>query len=101
MGVSWEDIEMQQFVAYLLVAWQWVQANPWLTMFFAYTLVNVLYAQLPRPKDERLAWAWDKLHWALGLIVTHKTEIGTFQWPKLILWLLASVQKSNDNEPKA
>jgi len=79
---------MTQVVAYLLVVWQWVLANPWMTACIIYAVLNLAYAQLPKPKNPTLASIWEKVHWFLGLIVTHKDEIGTFSAPRILLWLV-------------
>lgn len=65
----------------------WILANPgsvFQIILILYTIGNVIWAQMPRPKS-----VWGQKVWLFSrgffqFIVTHKSEQGTFTWPALI-----------------
>ena len=94
---------MQTVLHEFVIAWAWIAAHPYLTVFGLWTVTNVLWAQLPKPKNPKVSAVWDWTHAVLQLVVTHKAEPGTFTWPSLARLLIAAMaetdQKDKDKTP--
>ncbi len=71
----------------------WCQAHPTEsleTALLVWSVLNVLWAQLPRPKNPTAQRLWDGIHSVLQLAVTHSSEPGTFRLP----WFLRLILRS-------
>lgn len=87
-----------------LPLWVWVKANPWTTFFAFYAVLNVLYAQLPKPKNPKLLRIWELSHWMFQVVLTNAKDAGTLTWPGLlrsVLRALAGVSNQDFDRPEA
>jgi hypothetical protein len=71
-----------RFLTYLMLVW---------------VVLNLLWAQVPRPEDERLEKIWRLIHHVFGLIVTHATTKGTFTWPFFLFYLAKNLNLPTKN----
>jgi len=78
----------------LHLIWQYVAANPWTVFLTFYALVNIVWAQSPKPTSPVAIRIWATIHFVLQLIVTHKDEPGTFTWPGVLRIFSESILKT-------
>jgi len=69
---------------YVEIVRAWVVAHPAQAIVYAWMVFNVLWAQLPQPKNPTLARLWNFSHAFLQLVVTNADKPGTFTLPWLI-----------------
>ncbi len=65
----------------------WAQAHPETTAFVVLGLLgllNIAWAQLPKPASPGMQKAWVFIHDALQLVVTHSSQPGTFTLPSVV-----------------
>lgn len=96
----------------LLLAFEWIKANPWETIqwiIFVWSILNIVWAQWPRPKSPKAEVIWKFVHHVFQLIVTAAQAKGTFTWPLLARVLLRGmltapdpfeVPKTSSDQPK-
>ena len=68
-------------------AWNWVLDNPGESLqvlLILWGVVNVIWAQIPKPKDPRAQRVWMLIHHVLLLAVTSSRSPGTFTWPSVM-----------------
>ena len=75
----------------LATIFAWIKANPVMCVLVAALVLNVLFAQLPKPTTERGLKIWNFFR-TIGLVFsTHSTEPGTFTWPMVLKWILDAI----------
>lgn len=82
---------MQLAVTSFESVYVWLQAHPDFALqavVIAWGLLNVVWAQLPKPQSEKWQKVWVWTHHLLQLIVTHASDKGTFTWPSLVRLLM-------------
>lgn len=65
----------------------WLQAHPETTaagVLGILALLNIAWAQLPKPASPGMQKAWVFIHDALQLVVTHNSQPGTFTLPSIV-----------------
>ena len=89
-------------IAYFARIFAWVAAHPFETVqgvLLVWGVLNVLWAQLPKPTSPFGIAVWKWTHTIFLLVSTHASAGGTFTWPSLIRAVMAGLLNQPAPDP--
>ena len=84
------------------VVFGWIQDHPEAfvqLLVLVWAVLNVIWAQWPKPHSLPGQRVWKVIHGVFGLVATHATTRGTFTWPSLLRALVVGVLKLPAPDP--